>query len=418
MRIVGGDVVRETAAERGGSADPAGAVAVAAPVAAPKVAPAGAGPHLAPTLKAQLSATILEIQRMETRVARLKATDTALYDRFHRVIEPDLAERRDELQALAAEHGAPSPTTWAKYAETKARCDELLSEAHDFIQGALVRQATLDDGLCAVADRLLDGLSERCHIPWDRLSVPADSEFVSDLAQIVRIRAGDVSVWHLPVAAHEFGHFIGPRIEVKGAHPFAELLAARRVGSMAWSHAHELFADAFAVYAIGPSFLAACVISRFHPGQATEVSETHPSHARRVALMSQVLGAIDRDIPDHPYTMLLAYLDATWRANLAAAGQPTELDPFDMDPVTEAAETYLAILRDGVPDARYAGMNDARKAEKAVMGKQANPPPAVSIADVLNGAWLSRIDQPIVDVPSLEQRGKVALRWAKEAVRA
>ena len=404
--------MRETAAERGEPAGRGGTVALAGP------GPVQEGPNPAPTLKAQLAATILEIQRMETRVARLRATDEALYERFHRVIESDLVARRNELEALAAERGAPSPKTWETYAETQARCDELLSEAHDFIQGALVRQAVLDDGLCTVADRLLDGLSERCKIPWDRLSVPADSEFVSDLAQIVRIRAGDVSVWHLPVAAHEFGHFIGPRIKIGDAYPFAEILAARRVGSMAWSHAHELFADAFAVYAIGPSFLAACVISRFHPGQATEVSETHPSHAQRVALMTQVLEAINLATPGRPYTALLAHLVATWRANLAAAGQPVELDPLDRDPVAEAADTYLGILRDGVPDARYAGMNDARRAENVVMGRQATLPPTVSIADVLNGAWLSRIDKPIVDVQSLAKRGEVALRWAKEAVRA
>ena len=52
------------------------------------------------------------------------------------------------------------------------------------------------------------------------------------------------------------------------------------------------------------------------------------------------------------------------------------------------------------------------------MGKQATLPPSVSIADVLNGAWLSRIDKPIDDVLSLGRRGDQALDWAKKAVHA
>src|SRR4029079_10025445 len=93
---------------------------------------------------------------------------------------------------------------------------------------------------------------------------------------------------------------------------------------MRWSHAHELFADAFAVYAVGPSFLAACVISRFHPVHATEVSETHQSQGKRVALMSRILDAIDQTTPGRPYAGLLTHLDATWRDNPCAPGKHTQ----------------------------------------------------------------------------------------------
>ena len=342
--------------------------------------------------------------------------DADLHERFERVLEPDLRARRSELAEIAATRGSPSAATWERYATAKAASDSLLGEAHDFMQGALIRQAKVDDGLCVLADRLLDGISDRCGIPWGRLSVPADSEFVSDLAQIVRLRAGDVSVWHLPVAAHEFGHFVGPLIQVAGTHPFADRLARQpKVGSYGWSRAHELFADAFATYAIGPSFLAACVISRFDPHEARTVSETHPSHLERVWFMRRLASEIDGQAPGRPWSAILTYLADTWRINLSTAGVPGDEDGIDTARLEEDALDFLAILRAGVPAAVYSGITNARRSERIILGQHAALPPEATIADVLNGAWLSRLDRPITDVAGLRKRGEVALRLARGA---
>ena len=364
----------------------------------------------AQSLRAQVSATALELEKLMYRLAELKKADPALFKRFDRALRPKLDSARGQLLELAERPGAPSPGSWQAFAEVKAGCDELLAEGLDFIHGALIRRAGLDDRLCVIADAMLDDLADRAGIEWCRLTVPSDSEFVTDLAQIVRIRAGDVSVWHLPAAAHEFGHFVGPLIKAGDRAPFAELLSKEKVGTQRWSYAHEFFSDAFATYAIGPSYAAACVMSKFHPAD-TNVSLSHPSHAQRVFLMLRVLGAMGRE-----YAALVKILRASWATNSLGAGQPPEPSDFDVRYVSETADTYYSILKDNLKAVRYSGMDKARLAKTYILGDGSGAPPAVSIADALNGAWLSRIDRPVEDVNGLRRRGQLALRVASAAV--
>jgi hypothetical protein len=355
----------------------------------------------------------LEFERLTGYLRRLEKLNAGLHARFISVYKLELTARAAELTALST-ISEPAEADWHLLAEIQAKCDELVRESFNFIQGALARDQGIDDGICAIADRLLDGLSARSKIGWNRLTVPADSEFVTDLAQIVRLRAADVSVWNLPVAVHEFGHFIGTRIVLDGHHPFASELAKYASGSVEWSHLHEYFADIFATYVTGPALAATCVLSRFDPSDATEPSETHPSHVDRVYLMLRTLEELDRDANTPAYGALRALIRKTWGEILNAAGRPTTLDPGDQTRLDAIFTALYPIVTAGVPQLRYDGMLVAHQVKRAI--NEGKPAPAgASVIDVVNGAWLARIERPASDAATLRARGLIALDYARQA---
>jgi hypothetical protein len=369
------------------------------------------------TLRAQVAITQLELERIRRTFDALRVPSPTLHARVEHALAADAEDVARELADLAAARSAPDRGAWLRYAEVKARADSLIAESHDLVQGALVRAAGVDEGLCEIADRLLDGLSEACSVPWGRLCVPADSEFVSDLAQVVRLRAGDVSVWHLPVAVHEFGHFVGPRLGNAAARPFAAALGRYRVGEQAWSYTHELFADVFAIYAGGPAFAAACVISRFHPGDAGRISSTHPPHARRIELMLRVLDRLDAAHHPGAYRGVTDQLRETWWDNVEAAGLRPEPAQADVEAAEHALGAFLPILDESAPHARYGRLDAARAAEDAILAGRPATSASVRILDVLNGAWLSRLDRPVHDQLALRERGEDALALTRGLAR-
>jgi hypothetical protein len=377
----------------------------------------GAAMGTATMFRAQLVMTMLEFERLTLRLSKLEKLDPILYQRFIGVYETELAKRGQELGRLSSIRSEPTRGDWQILAETKAKCDELMNESLSFVYGALIRRAELDDGLCAIADNLLDGLSDASGIAWGRLCVPAESEFFNDLAQIVRLRAGDVSIWNLPVAAHEFGHFIGPRISARGRYPFAEQLSRYRAGTQEWLHLREHFADIFATYVVGPSFVSACILSRFDTTDATEPRETHPSARDRVFIMFRVLREMDATRSAPPvYKNLLSRLEGVWEAILKASGSSSELSPHDRERLEDVFAPLYKILSDNLPGLRYEGMTRAHAVKRAIQNDLAALPNPAGIADVLNGAWLLRVATPAADLPSLRIRAQTALRFAQQAV--
>ena len=109
----------------------------------------------------------------------------------------------------------------------------LFEESLALVEGALVRGAKLDNGLCQIADALLDELRTKADVAWGRFTILAEGEFFGEMAQIIRLRFPEVSIWNLPIAAHEFGHFVGPELKQPGPfgtfrYPFQEELRKSR----------------------------------------------------------------------------------------------------------------------------------------------------------------------------------------------
>ncbi|MCU0896357.1 MAG: hypothetical protein MUC55_02535 [Burkholderiales bacterium] len=336
-----------------------------------------------------------------------------------------------ELTRLAAAHsalqgmvtrGEPLDACWRELRKLDKDAGRVFEESLVFIQGALVRHARLDDGVCGLTDALLDDLSEWADISWGRFTVLATSEFYTDVAEIIRIRYPEASVWAMPLAAHEFGHFLGPELRQHRddgyVYPFQELLkaadAARTTGlhTEEWHHAQEHFADVLATYALGPAFAAAFITLRMNAGSAHENPLTHPSGARRVHGILWTLGRMEqRDATplQRPFADVIVLLRGLWEESLRGAGRPDKLAGPEASLVKERAAAFFDLIADATP-ARlaYTGADWLRATGLVADGLSPTALPGlITRRDVLNAAWLARLqadDQNVYLLNDLAKR--------------
>lgn len=310
--------------------------------------------------------------------------------------------------------GQAAATCWKELSDQRRTSVSLARECLAAIQGALSRRLGLDGGVLRFADLLLAGLSAHLELGWESPTVLAENEFYGEDAQIIRLRFPQVSVWDLPVAVHEFGHYAGPRLSARVRdgrywglrHPASDLLEeAFTAGPMNWSHQHELVADAFAVFVSGPAYLCDSVLLRFDPRTAHVDGPTHPASAKRVQVMLHILERMNDPAVDatKPYGAILKILRTRWHSSMAASGGQ-DLTADVSGQVEKAARTLWEMLDATIRTKRYGGMAGVQQLKRHLdQPGPARPGPALAapasaiaagaaLMDVLNAAWLCRID--------------------------
>ena len=219
------------------------------------------------------------------------------------------ALRRRICDLTDAAAAADPAKSWADVESVAAQVDHVAEELLLFVEGSLARAAGLEGGACAIVDRLLDSLAKST-VPWERTAIPAAREGTSNRTWIIGIRFADTTIWFLPMVVHEFGHFAVERLEdrfgdrpgtgllngtwmdgrfgLEGQPPGAMPSMARRF--FAHPRAHELFADVFAAYTLGPAY-AAALMWRATPHRAWEARGDHPPWGARVHAALRAVGA-------------------------------------------------------------------------------------------------------------------------------
>ena len=346
---------------------------------------------------------------MHERLGRLPAADPPLQAAARERFWDLLGDRADELAALRRDvnAGGDLAACWERYRESRRRSVTLARELLAFVEGAYSRHAGLDLGLLRIAEALLTDLSRRLELGWDPLVVLAEAEFYGEEAQIIRLRFPDVSVWNLTVAAHEFGHFAGPRLSAKESDgrswdldsPFRELLRRERErGPREWARMHELMADLFAVYTMGPAYVCSCLLLRFDPGATDVDGPTHPSAPKRAALLLWALERMEQEGDE--VSGVLQAVRARWTAGVAGA---TGRDPAAVEAARRRVaqpleatfeELWEALRQTTARRRRYDRLAVAQRLKTGLAAKawDATVEDDVALVDVLNAAWLSRID--------------------------
>jgi hypothetical protein len=326
-------------------------------------------------------------------------------------LERLLQDERDELDTLRTKvaGGDSLGECWTTLPEISTRATQVFEESLAFLEGALARAKGLDQNLCPIADALLDELSRRTGVAWERFTILAAGELFRELAGIIRLRFPDATVWSLPVVAHEFGHYAGRAItERKGTrtvHPFEELLAREEQRGWRPRHVHELFADVFAAYTLGPAYAFTCLVGRFDPSDAyrERPDGSHPPSARRAhAVLSTLRGIEQEQDETGAFGPYVDELENAWSQLLAAAGQPASLadaggiDVADFDRLV--GELYGLLKARLNRDARYGSERFIAAQQLGAtirdrLGDGAQPARArddVELADVLNAGWIVR----------------------------
>lgn len=279
---------------------------------------------------------------------------------------------------------------WDLFRSAQRTCQPLMEESLAVLEGALARSARLDDGICNVADRLIAEIGKLAENDWNRFTIPSEGELYTNIADVIRVRFPSAGIWDLPVVAHEYGHFVSKRLSEEdptGAirHPFQDYLVAKNAApdSRIWHHLNEFFADAFAAYAVGPAYALTALLLRFDASD--EDGDTHPSPAKRAYLILKTLKWMDQRSLLAPFSGLIDILTKLWPPPPDSNTCFTIDDYLDdwLDPMLEKNLPFARYRTEALPHSLASKLRQQAKAEDGH-----------SLRDVLNAAWLARIDTP------------------------
>ncbi|MCE9658963.1 MAG: hypothetical protein K8R60_10415 [Burkholderiales bacterium] len=379
-------------------------------------------------LQAQLEVLRLDLVRSR-KAAEAAEVEPELRNRVAARFDVELTRvlgRVDALKAAIDKAERSPESAWRELRELQAEAGRVLDECLAFVQGALARKAGMDEGICALTDLLLADLATAADVAWGRFTLLATSEFYRDMAEVIRIRYPEVSLWSMPFAAHEFGHFIGPALSARRdgafAYPFQELLKTAdekakgegQAHSREWHHLQESFADVFATCTLGPAYAAAFILLRMNPTDANASAYTHPSAAARVHAILWTLDKLDATHVAGRLRDVTAMLRELWAASLRLAGQADKLADAAASFATENASRLFDLLVGATPP----GLMFDAPAWNRSQALALVPPPAVLVpattrCDVLNAAWLARLgiaSQNRYELNDLEHSALAAFR--------
>lgn len=293
---------------------------------------------------------------------------------------------------------------WENFRTTRKDCRMLFRECLAFLEGALIRGVGLDDGICQVADAILADLSYKADIPWQRFTIMAEGEFFTNLTEVIRLRFPEFSIWNLPIAAHEFGHYVAEQLR-KGepSDPFVTILHGEgrfEPDERDIRFLHEQFADLFATYTLGPAYACTSILLSFDPRTADRDGDEHPAAAKRVHFILKALEEMDRDSVAQPQLGIINTLRSLWQGSLEAVGKPEPLSPDVIGQLNSRLnQLYVQVAEKSqrLAGARYNSWSRAALlSAKLLSDKEATQlleehQREITLPDVLNAAWLCRI---------------------------
>lgn len=301
-------------------------------------------------------------------------------------------------------------------AAQKKGCAELFNECLNFLGGALLRKLEPIDELCRIADTMLFQLSKKVGVEWNRLTILAEGNYYTETTGVIRLPFPDYSIWNLPVAVHELGHYVGPKIsKPDGSYPFQDKVYQLRAAHADEEQAKqqqsfwgEEFSDVFAAYAIGPAYVCSALLLGFFPTDrvACKDGKSHPAHGKRMYLMLEMLRAMGNQ-----YLGIVETLNELWASSLKAAGLNRCLDQAETIQLdNRLAELYAIVeLATSVKYDNWPRATELAKGLKAQLTVAQLVEPGDTIPDILNGAWLWRITQTSVAEPQLQNVDRKAI---------
>ena len=286
---------------------------------------------------------------------------------------------------------------WMVMSDVGAKAQRMASDALAFIGGVAVRQLGLDGGAGDIADALLRHVAKELRVDREFVTLPAPTEYIDVLSEVVRIRYPGNGIWDLPVAVHEFGHYAMPRIGIRSGQPVKAVIDRERaIRPYRGSFAEELWCDVFATYIGGPAY-GYSLAARLDPTVAhDDVKPTHPSPATRIEAVLCTLDAVQEawSKKGHAAGSLQTFRDdvfGLWVERVTSAQQTVEPSQDERRTGTSLAREFIEILDND--EACLGNRFGDGTASREVADRLArNEPPALesSMLEVVNGGWAAR----------------------------
>ena len=338
-----------------------------------------------------------------------------------------IGNTRTRLDALsrAIERSGVDSGRLRDMAEVQHAIDRVTSECLALALGALARHFEIDEGACEQADLLIRELAERIDRDLARPTVPGEAEFLHRAADVIRRRVPDNEFWDLPIMAHEFGHVVasGPRLyDAVGDHviePVKTFLAG--FDGYRRQQATELFCDVFATFAMGPSYPCTLVLHRLDPSApaVADQNATHPGDAARVHACLWTLRQMQgRTRYAGPYDGVHYQLETAWQELQRDAPAEARLTDAARGALGADLAGCWVVLSDNLGVVRYQWSGRVRELADALENRRAAPVPVgYSAPDVLNAAWMVRLDRWSGNVP-LPDGFEFHVRWLLDSALA
>jgi hypothetical protein len=318
------------------------------------------------------------------------------------ILAKTLNPLRTELMALREPTRSSVADRWSRTERCAEQLGGVAAELLPVAEGALARAAGLDNGLCALAQRLLDDLGA-ITVPWDRIVIPAPSEATSNRSWVIGLPLLDASPWYLPIIVHELGHFAATRLEDQYDQRLgAELLdgswrkaldvtttGQEKRAALRYDHAQELFADVFAAYCIGPAF-AASLMKKAVPSRAWEAAGDHPSWGARMRAVLRTYSRLGELVPavDRNLSWIASWIAEEWESAQQATGH-AEI-PIPLGAIVDAfTDGAIDVMRLTGSTALFQGEGVLETAELLREGNA--PVGEADLRTVLNAAWAERL---------------------------
>lgn len=350
-----------------------------------------------------------------------------------------LKEVEEELDRAASNDHAALTAAWVRYAKIQRDSQSLMRECFGIIGTLAIRNNDLDERMLYVADELIrDCLVLSTGDTYYYLLVHGmEDTFSKTRARIIRLRFPEWTIWDLPLAAHELGHVVLAETEdqeslqddddLKVLTRFlgnqrdslvgqdAELNQRHQSGSegtieaeqLAESRVRVFLADAFATYTMGPAYACSAIMLRLNP--SISARRERPSDAQRAHVVLSMLRWMNEaaSLP-RPYTDVIERLEDDWSRTLDRVNpdsRPSQSERMHLGQLAESfgGDVSHRFLRRAALYPYQPGQNDGwgRAQEWSAawltqlenneprLGRPANP--AGKLRDVLNAAWLSRL---------------------------
>ncbi len=322
-------------------------------------------------------------------------SDQHIREQLQVVVSYELAKLRDRPQQVRNGQGRDS---WELLRNLEQDTARLARETLAFVGGASVRSAQLDARLCTLADVLVRTAAIVLRLA-PTLTIPAPSEYLDLMSDVIRIRFPGGSIWDLPVTLHEFGHFAVSRI---GAGRQAGLLIQPIIDAdsdMPYrrNFAQELFADTFATYVAGPAYALTCLRLRFAPAYAHQDQKpTHPAVSTRAEAIFTVLYhllAMTSTRYREDLELITSDIRSSWEGLLESCSELTHPPEENREYAIALTRKFVQVLDTEVPVVRYNQTNRAYILSAALPDSSTTPVTlreGDSIVTLLNAAWIAR----------------------------
>lgn len=286
---------------------------------------------------------------------------------------------------------------WRNYNDVYRDTESIFADCVEFLGGLALRVTELDEGICELADELMDHCEVFTGAAWASLTLPARQEPVRvPLTRMILLPFPEWTIWNLPLAAHQFGHLVA---DLKNE--FRDWVNDQMRDPGDERHLYDLLADGLATYLMGPAYVCAAIRLNLNPLTVTDGYE-HADDAKRAHVIFTMLNRMDEAEGDvaRPYRGTIERLEDEWNTALKRAWPQGELEEAEKQQLETWVENMWKMFRYLRPSARYPctgrnGWTVAQEWSKSLdQGKQIEPSGNDTLRDALNAAWLWRIQAP------------------------